>query len=165
MQRRRNKLSSLSFHCTCGWTDGRKEGGRDNLNGLIRREREINRWMQFRQRARHLRQQWGEDGRVGRGGSDRREREAPSFPLAIAIANFSFPHTRCEEDEEGRRNVLTFYPCQPHSIVVRTSTPPPVNLPRPSTAALQHENREWGIGGIGGERRASISKNDDIFAF
>ena len=142
------------------------------MNGLIRREREINRWMQFRQRARHLRQQWGEDGRVGRGGSDRRERErkAPSFPLAIAIANFSFPHTRCEEDEEGRRNVLTFYPYQPHSIIVRTfrtrtSTPPPVNLPRPSTAALQHENREWGIGGIGGERRASFSKNDDIFAF
>ena len=100
----------------------------------------------------------GEADRIGERGTG-----APSFPLAIAIANFSFPHTRCEEDEEGRRNVLTFYPCQPHSIVVRTSTPPPVNLPRPSTAALQHENREWG--GIGGERKASISKNDDIFAF
>ena len=96
-----------------GLTDARAqtEGRRDNLNGLIRREREINRWMQFRQRARHLRQQWGEDGRVGRGGSDRREREeAPSFPLAIAIANFSFPHPRCEEDEEGRRNVTYFLP-------------------------------------------------------
>ena len=95
----------------------------------------------------------GEADRIGERGTG-----APSFPLAIAIANFSFPHTRCEEGEKGRRNVLTFYPCQPHSIVVRTSTPPPVNLPRPSTAALQHENREWGIGGIGGERRASISK-------
>ena len=77
------------------------------MNGLIRREREINRWMQLRQRFRHLRQRGGRTAAGRRTDASWADRIGSDALWRLAtLANFSPSH---REDTDGGRKPIPIF--------------------------------------------------------